>query len=83
MGIWWWGYLETIYGWTLLKGWDIQWKDLANPIHPYQWPPRGTEPPKIPATQILPSKGGGNVTTPATTGSHKGTVGLGTPTGTQ
>ena len=66
-GVIWWGYLEAIYGWSLLKGYDIRWRDLANPIHPYQWPPLGQSIPTVPKGQILP--GGG---TPSTTGQPSG-----------
>ena len=67
-GIMWLGYLQGLYGFTLLKGWDIRWKDLASPIHPYQW--NGTNnPPLIPKGQVLPSTGSSAA---AATGSGKG-----------
>jgi hypothetical protein len=50
----WLGYQQAIYGWVLLKGYDIRWRDLANPLDPYQWPPVGQDTPKIPPGQILP-----------------------------
>jgi hypothetical protein len=53
-GLVWWGYLELMYGWALLKGWDVTWKQLANPLNPYQWPVPPAQPPIIPNTQILP-----------------------------
>lgn len=56
-GIMWLGYNQTIFGWTLLKGWNIRWRDLANPIHPYQWPPLGSKMPMVPAGQVLPTGG--------------------------
>jgi hypothetical protein len=47
----WWGYLEGVYGWCLLRGYDVTWRQLADPAKLYEWP--GTVP-KIPASQILP-----------------------------
>lgn len=63
----WWGYLEIIYGWTMLKGWDITWRDLANPIHPYQWPAPGQTIQRIPKGQILPGKAPKPAPKPSTT----------------
>lgn len=56
-GVMWFGYQQLIYGYCLLKGYDIRWRDLANPISPYQWPPKGQDPPLVPKGQILPSSG--------------------------
>ena len=53
-GVMWLGYLQGMYGFTLLKGWDIRWRDLASPTRPYQWPASGT-PPLIPKGKILPA----------------------------
>lgn len=53
-GVLWLGYLQAIYGFCLLKGYDIRWRDLANPVHPYQWPASGTAIPTVPPGQILP-----------------------------
>lgn len=53
-GVLWWGYGQAIYGWTLLKGYDITWRQLFNPIHPYQWPKPGQSIPMVPKGQILP-----------------------------
>jgi hypothetical protein len=65
----WFGYTYIIYGVSLLHGWNITWKQLANPLNPYQWPAKGTEPPLIPAGQILP---GGTSTTAATGSGQSG-----------
>lgn len=51
----WVGYLQGVYGYTLLRGYDIRWRDLANPLHPYQWPPRGQQIPTVPKSAILPA----------------------------
>jgi hypothetical protein len=64
-GIMWLGYLQGMYGWTLLKGWDIPWHSLADPIHPYQWPASGS-PPLIPKGQVLPSSGSSSGSSAAT-----------------
>lgn len=69
-GIMWLGYLQGCYGFTLLKGYDIRWRDLANPIHPYQWPAAGQSIPKVPKGQILP--GTAASTSTASTGKGKG-----------
>jgi hypothetical protein len=66
-GIFWIGYQQTIYGWVLLKGWDIRWRDLANPIRPYQWPAPPNQPPTIPVTAILPT----GASSPATAAAAK------------
>lgn len=50
----WIGYQQAVYGYVLLKGYDIRWRDLANPVHPYQWPRPPQTPALIPSTQILP-----------------------------
>lgn len=54
-GIAWWGYTEMIYGYCLLKGYNITWKSLANPINPFQWPKIGEAIPTIPAGKVLPT----------------------------
>lgn len=53
-GVVWVAYVQVVYGYVLLKGYDITWRELANPIHPYQWPPRGQKIPLVPKGQILP-----------------------------
>lgn len=78
MGVLWWGYLQAIYGYTLLKGYNITWRQLANPIHPYQWPVAGTKIPTIPKGQIMPGKAPSTTTT---TASQPGSVVPGTVPG--
>jgi hypothetical protein len=58
----WIGYQQLIYGYVLLKGYNIRWRDLANPLDPYQWPPKGRNPELIPAGQLLPGSTAGDVT---------------------
>src|SRR5262249_54939184 len=52
----WTGYLQAVYGYCLLKGYDVRWRDLANPIRPYQWPPRGQPIATVPKSQIMPGR---------------------------
>jgi hypothetical protein len=54
-GIAWFGYLEVIYGYTLLKGYNITWRSLANPVSPFQWPKLGSSIPTIPPGKVLPT----------------------------
>jgi hypothetical protein len=62
----WGGYSAGLWGWCLLRDYDVTFGQLTSPLHPYMsnkgdtWPPA-----KIPDTQIWPggapggSKGGG------------------------
>jgi hypothetical protein len=52
MGITWAGYTLTLWGYCLVKGYDITLSDLVNPVNVYRWP---ATPPPIPPTQILPT----------------------------
>ena len=49
----WLGYSYGLYGWCLIKGYDVRLIDLMNPVNIYQWPQGG--PPQIPPTQVLPT----------------------------
>lgn len=49
------GYTVASYGWVLLRGWDIPFRQWISPLHPYSWPAGGGEPPTIPGSQLLPS----------------------------
>lgn len=69
-GVLWWGYLEVIYGYCLLKGYDITWHDLANPLNPYQWPAKGRTPSLIPSGKILPTSTGKSLPNQATNSSN-------------
>lgn len=44
-----------MYGYVLLKGWDIPVSQWWSPLNPYTWPKYPDEPPKIPSTQLWPS----------------------------
>lgn len=67
----WVGYQQLFYGWVLMKGYDIRWRDLATPIHPYQWPPRGQKIPLVPKGQILPGQPNANASAQTTAKSSK------------
>jgi hypothetical protein len=56
MGIFWGGYAISSWGWCLLKGWDIPFREWVSPINPYTWPSDGSDPPTIPSMQVWPSK---------------------------
>ncbi len=51
----WGGYSISLFGWCLLRDYDVTLGQLMSPVHPYgqgkgqSWPP-----PKIPASQIWP-----------------------------
>ena len=48
----WGGYSVGLWGWCLLRDYDLTFGQLTSPVHPYsgKWPPA-----KIPGTQIWPS----------------------------
>ncbi len=47
----WGGYSVGLWGWCLLRDYDLTFGQLTSPVHPYSgaWPPA-----KIPGTQIWP-----------------------------
>jgi hypothetical protein len=49
----WFGYWQSVYGYCLLKGFDVTHSELGNPATLYQWPPGG--PSLIPDTQTWPT----------------------------
>jgi hypothetical protein len=61
-GLAWVGYAYGLYGYCLIKGYDVKFTALVNPVHVYQWPDGG--PPQIPNTKIFPSSAGQSGTTP-------------------
>jgi len=46
------GYTLASYGWILLKGYNITFRQWVSPLHPWQW--SGTIP-KVPAGSVFPS----------------------------
>lgn len=49
------GYTVGTYGWVLLKGYDIPFRQWVSPLHPWQWPAAGGTIPPIPDTQLFPT----------------------------
>jgi hypothetical protein len=54
------GYTVSSYGWVLLKGWNIPFRQWVSPLNPYTWPAGGAEPPPIPASQLFPGPASGS-----------------------
>ncbi len=54
-GLLWAGYAVSFWGYTLIRGYNVTFGQLVNPVHPYgtvkgqPWPP-----PRIPQGQLLP-----------------------------
>lgn len=48
------GYTVASYGWILLKGYDITFKQWVNPLNPFTWPASGN-PPTVPAGSVFPT----------------------------
>lgn len=61
------GYTIGSYGWVLVKGYDIPFRQWVSPLNPWSW--SGTPPP-IPAGQLFPSSASAAAT--ATTGNPAG-----------
>jgi hypothetical protein len=53
----WGGYSVSLWGWCLLRGYNVTFGQLVSPVHPYGsrkgqvWPP-----PPIPASQVFPGR---------------------------
>lgn len=43
----WAGYAVSSFGWILLKGYSICFREWVSPVNPYQWPRPGADVPKI------------------------------------
>jgi hypothetical protein len=52
MGIAWFGYGLSLWGYCLVKGYNVTLAQLLNPVHPYHatWPPSAN----IPASTVFP-----------------------------
>lgn len=62
----WAGYAVSSWGYVLIRGWDICFREWVSPLHPYQWPSGG--PPLIGNVNpgsVFPKCGGSQVTTAA------------------
>jgi hypothetical protein len=57
MGITWAGYAVMSYGYVLIKGWNITFREWVSPLNTYQWPPSGANPPTIPQGRVWPKPG--------------------------
>lgn len=71
------GYTLSLWGYCLVKGYDITFGQLVNPAHVFTWPKK---PPMIPNTQVTP---GGTQNPPSTTAASTTSTGpmTGTPSG--
>lgn len=47
------GYAVVSYGFVLIKGWDISFRQWVSPLNPYIWPGGGT-PPSVAPGKIWP-----------------------------
>lgn len=67
----WAGYSTSLWGWCLLRDYDLTFGQLVSPVHPYSgaWPPA-----KIPAGQIWP---GGSTQTQTAAGNIGGLIAQG------
>lgn len=63
----WSDYLVGLWGYCLLRGYDVTIAELANPLHPYagKWPP-----PQIGPGRVFPA-GGTSASSPSTSSSGK------------
>lgn len=68
----WGGWSVGLWGWALLRDYDVTFGQLVSPTHPYSgaWPPA-----KIPATQIWP--GGSTTSTVSAAGNIGGLIAQG------
>jgi hypothetical protein len=81
MGLGWLGYALGLWGWSLLRGYNITLGQLMSPLHPYSgaWPP-----PFLPSTQTLPGKqtAAATTTTAAAPSTPSPAAAAGVPAGT-
>lgn len=52
------GYTVTSYGWVLIRGWNITFKQWVSPLNPYIW--TGSDPGTIPDGQIFAGQSNAN-----------------------
>ncbi len=51
------GYTVASYGYVLVRGWNIPFRQWVSPLDPYQWPgKKGALPPAVPRTSVWPRK---------------------------
>lgn len=58
----WLGYSYGLYGWCLIKGYDVKLRQLMNPVNVYQWPAGG--PPIMTPDTIFPNGQNASTTGP-------------------
>lgn len=81
MGLGWLGYALGLWGYSLIRGYNVTLGQLMSPLHPYSgaWPPAA-----IPNTQVLPGKQQATQSTASTTAAAGAaaapSTGSGTPT---
>jgi len=57
-GLTWLGYSYGLYGYCLVRGYDVKLLELVNPVHVFTWPAGGIgRMPKIPDSQVYPGGG--------------------------
>ena len=57
-GLGWLGYSVSLWGYCLVRGYDVTLAELMNPVHVFAWPAGGISGmPLVPGTQILPGGG--------------------------
>jgi hypothetical protein len=77
IGVVWFGYSLSLWGYCIVRGYNVKFTDLINPVHFYSgsWPP-----PLMPPNQILPGQTlaanptTSTTSTPTTTNIAKGQV---------
>jgi hypothetical protein len=52
------GYAVASYGWILLKGYDITFRQWVNPLNPFTWPASGA-PAMVAAGSVFPTGAAG------------------------
>jgi hypothetical protein len=57
-GIVWLGYSSGLYGYCLIRGYDVKYLELINPVHVFAYPAGGIGAlPHIPPDQVFPGGG--------------------------
>jgi hypothetical protein len=71
LGVVWLGYAGTLYGYCLIRGYDISFMQLVNPARPYagKWPP-----PPAGDTNVFPSGTAADQAQPASSGGPGGSA---------
>lgn len=73
----WSDYLVGLYGWCLLRGYDVTIGQLANPLHPYpgKWPPPQIGPGRIfPGTRSGTGAAAGSGSVPGSAAAQRQTA---------